>query len=535
METTEPQGTDIRRYVNLLHKRRYVFIATALIIVTGAVLAGYVLPGVYEAKSTVFIERNVIENLVKDIAITPSMEDRLNVLSYALKSRSLLMKVVKDVGFDVDLNDPAAMERLLDKIRKNTDITTDVSRRGGEMNLFIISYRDKEPRRAQDFTNALVSRYIEENTSEKREEAYGANRFLGEQIKHFKEKLDDAEAKIVNFRKEKGIFVVVDEGKLVEEIKANQEKLEELKVDRMELEAKRELIKKQLKEENPYTVAILGRRADDPGSRLLMLQNKLNELMMKYTENYPEVIRTKAEIESLKMQLKNKTAENKGNGASEPDTSGGETEMSTLNPMYQQFKEELAKTGIDLAALTAREAHLKELISSKEAHLRDVPVEKKKLMDMERERDTYKKIYEELVHRLGQSEVSKQMEVQDKAATFKVVDPAVLPTKPVSPNRVKLILLGIFMGFAGGFAMVIGLDGLDKSVKTVDSLRALAVPVLAVIPSIQNEEELRTIRRRDRFIYGITAFYVLCVLGLAAMDKLDVTFSGLGEMIQKML
>jgi succinoglycan biosynthesis transport protein ExoP len=535
METMQPQGMDIRKYLNLLRKRRYVFIATALIIITGAVLAGYVLPKVYEAKSTVFIERNVIESLVKDIAITPSMKDRLDVLSYALKSRNLLLKVVGDVGFGVDPNNAAATEKLLERIRKNTDITTDVPRRGGEMNLFIISYRDRNPRRAQEFTNALVSRYIEENTSEKREEAYGANRFLGEQIKHFKGKMDDAEAKIVNFRKEKGIFVVVDEGKLVEEIKAHQEKLDELKVDRMEVEAKRELLKKQLKEENPYTVAILGRRADDPGSRLLMLQNKLNELMMKYTENYPEVIRTKAEIESLKMQMKNNEAGKKDNASAEPDASGSETEMSTLNPMYQQIKEQLAKTGIDLVALAAREAHLKELIASKEAHLRDIPVEKKKLMDMERERDTYKKIYEDLIHRLGQSEVSKQMEVQDKAATFRVVDPAVLPTKPVSPDKVKLMLAGIFMGLAGGLAMVIGLDSLDKSVKTVDSLRPLAVPVLAVIPSIQNEGELRKIRRRDVLVYSVAGIYMLCVLGLAAMEKLGVTFSGLGRMFQRML
>jgi succinoglycan biosynthesis transport protein ExoP len=535
METMQPQGMDIRRYISLLHKRRYVFIATALIIVTGAVLAGYILPRIYEAKSTVFIERNVIETLVKGIAITPSMEDRLSVLSYTLKSRNLLLKVVGDVGFGVDPNNVAATEKLLERIRRDTDITTDVTKRRGEMNLFIISYRDRNPRRAQEFTNALVSRYIEENTSEKRQEAYGANRFLGEQIKHFKEKLDGAEAKIVNFRKEKGIFVVVDESKLVQEIKTHHEKLDELKVNRMELEAKIKLIKKQLKEENPYTVAILGRRTDAPGSRLLMLQNKLNELMMKYTENYPEVIRTKAEIESLKMQLKSQAAENKDAEAAEPDVSGSETEMSTLNPMYQQLKEEQAKMGIELVALTAREAHLKELIASKEAHLRDIPVEKKKLMDMERERDTYKKIYEDLIQRLGQSEVSKQMEVQDKAATFRVVDPAVLPAKPVSPNRVKLMLMGIFMGLAGGLAMVIGLDSLDKSVKTVDSLRALAVPVLAVIPSIRNEEELRKIRRRDIFIYSIAGVYVLCVLGLAAMEKLGVTLPGLGEMFQRIL
>jgi len=70
----------------------------------------------------------------------------------------------------------------------------------GQNDLFIVSYRAAIPSR-RDYVNTLVRRYIEENMTENREEAYGANRFLAEQIKYFKEKLDQSDAEIIKFRK----------------------------------------------------------------------------------------------------------------------------------------------------------------------------------------------------------------------------------------------------------------------------------------------------------------------------------------------
>ncbi len=519
MESSE---LDIKSYLRLAYKKRYVFAIAVFLIVTASVAACYLMPAVYEAKSTVFIERNVIENLIKDIAITPSMEERLEVLAYTLKSRSLLLKVIDELGIEVDRNDQAEMDKLIGGLQKNTEIATDIKRHNTEMNLFIVSFEDRDPAFARDYVNTLVRCYIEGNLSEKREEAYGANRFLGEQIKYFKEKLDGAEAEIVNFRKDKGIFVAVDEGMVVQEIKTHKEKLEELKIQKMELQARRGLIKKQIKEESPYTVAMFGRSSDDPKTRLLFLKKNLNELLMKYTENYPEVIRVRAEIELLEKQLGDKKTLQETRTADAEESQRAETEMSTLNPLYQRLKEELATTGLELAALEARQKHLGQLIETKEAYLRDIPSEKKKLLDMEREKNTFRKIYEDLVHRLGQSEVSKQMEVQDKASTFRVVDPAVLPTKPVSPNRLKIMLMGLFGGLAGGLGTVFGFDYMDKSVKNVDSLRSLGVPVLAMIPHIQEPDEVKKRKRKDILLYGFSALYMMCILGIMAMEKLGL-------------
>ena len=509
---------DIKKYLHLVNKRKLIFVITAVSITTIFIIVSYLLPSVYEASSTVFIEKNVINRLIKGIAISPSMEDRLRVLSYSMTSRELLLKVLKALGIDINTDDRKEVERVVREFQKNTTIDMKTNRYNRrEMDLFIVSFRNRKPELAKDYVNTLVRMYVEENLSAKRKEAFGANRFLSGQIKFFKDKLDKIDAEIVNFRKDRGIFIAVDEGRIVEEIKGAREKLEELKIQRMELEAKGGLLEMQLKAESPYTVAILGRRGNTLNDRLIMLQAKLNELLVNYTENYPEVLRVKAEIESLKEMIRNRPEDS--------DTQeNAETEMSTLNPMYQQLKEASANTKIELASLSAKEDYLKGIIESKKAYLRNIPAEKKKLADLEREKASNKKIYEELVYRLGQSEVSNQMELQNKAATFRIVDSAVLPIKPVSPNRMKIILLGIFAGLAGGFGFVMLLDYMDNSVKSVGELKPLDLPILAVIPTIQDPEEVSKRRKKDIVLYTFAGLYMLCVLGIFAMEFMGLTY-----------
>ncbi len=155
---------------------------------------------------------------------------------------------------------------------------------------------------------------------------------------------------------------------------------------------------------------------------------------------------------------------------------------------------------------------------------RRIAGENKKLADMERQRGTNRKIYEELILRHGKSEVSKQMEIQDKGATFNIIDPAVLPTKPVSPNRVRIMLLGILAGFAGAFGLVFLIDNMDTSVRTIDTLKSLGLPVLAVIPVMNSAEDLNKQRKKDVLLFSYAGVYMMFILIILVSELLGLTY-----------
>ncbi len=504
------QANEFQKYYKMLVKRRYLFIASALLIMSVVVWGSFFLPKLFEAKSTVFIERSIIKDMVKGITITPSVEDKIRVLRYAMLSRESVLNVLKKLDLDTTTKNERQLEEMINKFQNGTDINI----KGND--LFIVTFQDRDPQVAMEYVNALVRGYVESNVSSKREEAYGANRFITEQVKLYKDKVDKAEEAIIAYRQSKGVYMSVDDRALIDEIKTYMAESDAMRIRRNELVATRKSIKQQLRGEEPFTVAVLNTRRSGGSSdvQISMRENRIKQLLSSYTENYPEIIKLKAEIEALKSAPK---------GGNSSDYSVPESEMSTLNPIHQDLKQRLFQTESELGAIDAKLRQMGAVVGRKEGELRNIPAEKMKLAELEKERDAHRLIYEQLLARQGQSEVSKQMEVEDKATTFRIVDPAVVSNKPVSPNRVRLILLGILAGLAGGAGIIFLRETLDSSVKESSTLKQLGLEVIAVIPRIFNADEEARIKKRDRIIYTVAGVYMLVIVSALIHEIIGLT------------
>jgi polysaccharide biosynthesis transport protein len=472
---------DYKKYLQLLIRRKELFVVIALLVMTAAIVVSFVLPRKYEAKSTVFIEKNVISELVKGITVSPSMDDTIRVLTYAITSRTLLTKTADSLDMNLTAKSNIDNEELVKKLQTNIDVKVK------DKNLFLISFTDSNPKIARDFVNTLVHLYIEENTSSKRGESYDATKFLSEQITTFKTKLEKAQDDVNAYKQEKGSVIAIDEGKLFEEINITQQKLYDLELKRRQLEGARQVTKKS---------------GDPLQTKLISLQKKLEDLRSEYTDNYPEIIMVKGEIETVREQMKGRT-----DGGYQP-----------LDP------NESAKIDAEISAIKVSEDGMRRYIATNQALLRNIPSAKAGLDKLELEKNNQKNIYDQLFARHGQSEVSKQMEVQDKSTTFRVVDPAVLPVKPISPNRLKIMLMGIIGGIAASIGLLLLLEQMDNSVKDVDFVKSFNVPILAVIPHIHDTLERTAQRRKTIRLFTIAGIYFLFILCFPTMELLVPTY-----------
>lgn len=507
---------EIWKYLRMIYKRRYLFISILISISTLIIIGTYLLPEKYRATSTIFIERNVIEKLVKGIAITPSMESRIKVLRDTMLSRSLILKVLEKLDLDAQAKNDIELEKMIMRFQEKTELKV---KRGNS--LINISFTDKDPVLARDFVNTLVTTYVEQNIFAKREEAYSATEFLKRQVEYFKKKLEEGEKAIMEFRKREGIFIAMDEKSIVKDIQEYNSQIEKANLRIMELTAIKKSLEDRLKKEDPYTITIFSKESTK--ERIKALERKLNELLVRYTENYPEVIKIKAELEGLKAIEKDLDQE-------EVAQTG---EINTINPLYQELKQKIMDTEAEISALKAKINQLKRMINKKRQELKQIPESRKKLADLIRERDSFKDVYEQLLVRLGQSEVSKQMEIEDKAATFRIIEPAILPKIPVSPNRPLLIIIAMIVGFLGAFGVVYFLDYIDHSIKSIEELKSLGIPVFAVIPEMKTDKELKKIRIKNTFMYGFTGLYITGVTALVIIEKIGI--KNIEEIINKIL
>jgi uncharacterized protein involved in exopolysaccharide biosynthesis len=413
----QQQDMDIRRYLQIIYKRRRSAIAVAAGLITLIIAASYVLPRSYEASATVSVEKNYLNVLMQDIAVASSIEDEVQALNVVIVSRGMLLRVLAELEVDLKSKSEAEIEKLVKRFQKKTVIKIEMNRSSNRtMEMFTVSFRDRNPRFARDYVNTLINRYIVDSLSSKRQDAVGANRFVVDQMEHYKAKIDRIEAELALRPKEQGL--------------------------------------QQLP------------------ARLTALQKRYDELLVQYTEHHPEVSRVKAEIESTRAQMRAQQGQ-EGVGDEAAGNSGA-----------------------------AQEA------------------KRRSIADLERDREAYRKIYDSLVASIGRSEVSAQVEVQAKADTFRILDPAVLPIEPTGAPRWKIILLGIVTGIAGGACYAVVLDMLDRSIKNIDTLKDLGLPVIGIIPQIQNVETIAATRRKDYLVYGAAGLYLTAAMALAVLELL---------------
>ncbi len=480
---------DIKKYVQLLASNKRLFAVVALAVMTLCVLASYVIPKKYEAKATVFIEQNVITDLVKGIAVTPSMDAKVKVLTVAMLSRSLLQEVVKKLDLDVEYKGDSAQDALIKSLQKTTEIKLDEKK-----GVFEISFRDSNPAFARDYVNTLTQTYIERNTSSKREESLEATKFLADQIETFKRRIDLAEADINKFKSEKGIILTVDDGTIRREMEEAEKKLDALRVKRMELEAQDKLM----------------RTGGGENPALAELRKQRDAMRATYTDDHPKLVRIKKQIAELRRSEKTDDA-----------------------PPVGSAKYEMLQ--VELKSVRELEAKTEQGIEENKQMLREMPSVKSELAELERKKENESIIYNQLVSRYGQSEVSKQMEIEDKSMTFRIIDAAILPEFPVSPNRVMIIVGGMFAGLAAGAGLLVLMDMLKKSVKSLDEVRTLSIPIFGIIPSITNPEEDAARLAADRKLYVYSAGYFSLILCFLLLEVVKRTQFGVmvGDFLEK--
>jgi len=471
---------DYKQYIMLARRNKRLWVVSALAIMTIVTIVTYLLPNKYEARSTVFIEKSVIADLVKGLAVTPSIEDKTKALTYAMTSRTLILKVLDELDLNLKKTGGAELEALIKELQGKTQVKV-----RDKEGLFIISFKDHNPKLARDYVNILVRRYIEESTSSKREDSYGATKFITEQAEIFREKLQKSEDAVNAFKQGEGSVATMDPAVVLKDINDSQQRVDDLKIRAAQLE----------------TVLSGMSKGQTMQSNLPALQKRLQELQLQYTDSYPEIIRVKDDIKALEAQLK---------------SGHGKAAGQERSPEYEKIASELR-------AIRQATANLSGNIARNRGLLQRIPAARSKLEDMEREKGSQKALYEQMMARQGQSEVSKQMEVQDKSTVFRIVDAAVLPIKPISPNRVRFLFMGIVAGIAGGFGLVLLKDRLDSSIKNVDMAKQLGLPLLAVVPRIEEPLKLAEQSRRDLRLYALSGMYFMLILAVLILELLDIT------------
>jgi len=506
---------NIQDYVEVALRRKWLIILPLVLIFIGGIIYSYRLPSIYRASTLILVQQQRVPPAYIQATVTSLVGERLHTISQQIMSRTRLEKIINELNLYKDLRKSLFMEELIEKMRK--DITLEV--RGNSS--FKLYYFGKDPELAASVCNKLASLFIEENLKVREQQAEGTTEFLDRELIRVKKQLEEQETILRKF-KEKHI------GALPEQLDANLRSLDRLQLQYQALTNSLENAKErkislqgQISQFSEMNSQIITTDVETNGApdieidmgnspQLQQLRQALASLETRYTDRHPDVVRIKNRIKKLEAEAGSDGDEEGPDGTSPLSLDSGFDFTETLNIQLQEIDMEIKKLKEGQKEIAAR-------IANYQKRVEEIPKREQELVNIKRNYANTQKNYQSLLDKKLNAQLAANMERAQKGERFKVLDTARIPQKPFRPNRPRIILLALLLGLGVGGGLAFGAEYLDHSFRDIDELEKFTgLPVLAYVPRISTDEELRRKKIKKRIIlassFGILAIVIAIII-----------------------
>lgn len=495
MEQEGRKGSLLDQVKAVLDRRKWLAIFTAAAAFTAAVSVVLFLPNLYQSTVTVLVDRHQIPEAFVKATVQSELEPRLHMVSQDIMSRARLLALIERFNLYPAMRATKVSERdIIEQMRHDIQVQLkSVERKGADAATTVavaITYRGPDPQTVSDVTNTLSGFYIEENRKTRERQASATSEVLKTQLNDTKKRLEQHEARVAAFRQKYP-------GALPQQAMGNLLSLERMQAD-LRLNSEnyhRALERKQLLMQQPEHAGAAG-GLDPERAQLARLKQELAQLRSQYSEKYPDVARTKAEIANLERQIAGRPA-TPAPAAEAPRATGA-----------------LALVDAELRRLKAEEQRLRDTIATYQRRVDEMPQREAEFQQLARDYETTRDLYTSLLSRYEEATMGETMEHKNKGEVFRVVDPAVPADSPAAPKRLLLILVSgmLALGLAG--AVVVAAEQLDTSFHSVESLRGFtSVPLAVAVPRILTEADHIQHRRRAGFAAAGALVGLLLIVG----------------------
>jgi polysaccharide chain length determinant protein (PEP-CTERM system associated) len=481
---------------------------SALMIVWLVAIAGwlcvYLLPDQYRTKAVVYVDQeSMIKPLLKGISVDANEGNETVIVKRILLSRQNLEEVLRSTDMDLKAHSEAQKERLLDDLRSRIAITGG-NRHGPSGNIYAISFEGDSPKTVYHVVNTLLNAFVENSLNSSRSDTEAAQRFLNAQIRQYEDRLTQAEQRLANFKQKNAGLMPDEKGSYYERIQRARDAIEAIRA-KLKLAIQRQAeIRKQLKGELP--VISSADYAADPNSqaaraRLRRYEGELAELLTRYTRHYPKVMELQAKIEALKTGGVVKSDED----SAMVQDPGKQT--VTFNPVYQDLKVALSKTGVEIGALRIQLADQERKVAELQEFVDAIPEVEAGLARLNRDYTVTRERYLALVQRRESAHISQQAEQNSDEIRFRVIDPPVIPATPSGPSRLLFLTAVLGLAVAAGVGWAFLRLQLRPTFQNARQLRTVTeLPVFGAVM------QRRSAAARTRLWMGLASFSVLCIV-----------------------
>jgi polysaccharide chain length determinant protein (PEP-CTERM system associated) len=532
-EFPEEQGSeqpDFHRYLDVARRRHMHFLIPLLVgwlVVWGA---GWVLPPRYESTTLILVEQPSMPSNYVTPNVSEDLQDRLQSITQQILSRTRLLSIIDRLRLYGEGRNQGTPDEKVDLMRKDIDIALVQREDKKGITGFTITYKGKNPQIAQQVTGELTDLFIDENLKARQQHSEDTTSFMESQLANASASLAEQEAKVRDYEAK-------HEGDLPSQQASNLQILSGLQA---QLQSEQDALN-NAKQQGVYFQALIGQYralsaasgAGDGGPTTLpaidqqldTLKSKLANLRSHYTDRHPDIQSLKDEIARTEKMRDQLFAGSKDNG--KDGGHAGEAPVTrdmsnpTQNQAILQLESQQQANKLEIANRERAIVSLNARIDEYQARLNSEPARAQELADLTRGYDQSKANYDDLLKKENDSSMATNMERMQQGERFTMLDPPSLPTRPTSPDRLKLCGIGLGVGLALGLIVVIGFEFMDDRMHSEKEIKALLpVAIISEIPEIATPSDERTRKRRMAFGWAMAALVFVTILAGSAFTYL---------------
>jgi len=478
----EPLG--LRHHLNLLKRRWLTILAAVVIVVTLGSLYTFRKTPIYRASALLQIERTIP-------ALTPfdkveQFRDQ-NYLETQLKlitSKAVLEKALEDDRLstiftgeeDAELRNPGLTATIKEKVDKL--LSPEPARklepweqlRGAvkaravpKTNLVEVSVESSNPSLAALVANTIARAYVAHSVATRQASAGEAFDMLQLQRREQEKALTQAEDALLEYRQKTAIpqlGVPQSESLVLKRLNTLSEEYNAIQIERIAMGVSAQAIEEELNKTNDVMdlMAVKEVREDPMVSSL-----------------YNQVVQLRGEMEATAQIF----------GAKHPKTVAVGTRVKEVEEQLRQAISQVADSvQAQYAMLKQREQELLTALQQQNQLALEAARKSTVYERLRREVDRQTRVFEAIVDRMKEVDLTKDTRITNVS----LEQEAEVPRIPVSPNKKRALFLALFLGLIFGVAAAYGLEYLDDTVKSPDSVEHdLGVPWLGYVPRIRSQ------------------------------------------------
>ncbi len=447
---------------------RWIGVSAAWVLAVVSVILVSFMNDTYQATARIHVDtQTVLKPLMKELAAQPDIDQQVRMLARTLISRPTIEKLIglKELGFEVTT--PEEREQLIAGLVRSINV------QGSGPNVYTLSYRDNDAKRARGLIEGLVTLFVESSTGGKKQDSAQAMSFINQQITQYEEKLSTAENRLKDFKvKHFGVSGATQQDFFARMASLSDE-VNKLKLDLSAAQRSRDSLRVALSSESPQlpAEALPVRERAGPTETEIRLDTQrraLDDLLRRFTEAHPDVAAARKAIADMERI---KRDEDELNRRRTPAVG-----TAPPNPVYQQLRVQLANAEAQTASLQSQLAMQQGRLDVVRSQAGRVPQIEAELAQINRDYEVVRIAHQRLVERRESAAMGAKLDESSQLADFRIIEPALVSPNPVFPSRVVMALGSLLASLAAGIGAALGM--------------AIAFPLVA------DEQELAQLTKR---------------------------------------